>query len=107
MAYGRPGFKLIPRTKPMADTYYLASGSITFVVKYKDAFSLVKSVSTDWKIDGYQKHEWPSNEFTYNVSRLGLHTIWATYRIYTVHHNYSGSQSINLIIKGILSVICF
>lgn len=100
VAYGKPGPKLKPLTTPVDDAFYLAAGKVKFVVKYNDAYSLVRSVSTDWNIDGqYLFQKWPSNVFNFNISTLGQHIVWVTYRIRTEQQEYSSSQNIVLYIK--------
>ena len=97
---GQPGPKLTPQTALMPNTYLLAPGKVIFRLTYNDTFSLVKSVSTDWKIDGNLFKKWPSNKFSYNISRLGNHTMWVTYRFHTEHNDYYGLKNVNLLIKG-------
>ena len=103
MAYGKPGPKLKPLTTPVADAFYLAAGKVKFVIKYSDPYSLVRVVSTDWNVDGHLFQKWPSNVFYQDINKLGQHTVWVTYRIYTEQQEYSDSQNIMLYIKGRIS----
>ena len=76
---------------------------VEFEVKFKDPFSLVASISTDWKFgDDPPVTKWKNTTIYHTFQKEGQYSLWVTIRVNTT---FLGTKSFhpiekNLYIKG-------